>query len=102
MDINVPREVCERLEEVGYDVIYLTEVLPGDIEDEEILKWMEDNQTPILTRDKDFPENGGDLKITISSESCVKLTRRALRKLLDKQIFPNPLRGSWNAKKGKV
>ncbi|KXA89762.1 hypothetical protein AKJ39_04720 [candidate division MSBL1 archaeon SCGC-AAA259J03] len=102
MDINVPQEVCERLQEVGYDVIYLTEVLPGNIEDEEILRWMEDNQTPILTRDKDFPENGGDLKITITSESCVKLTRRALRKLLDKQIFSNPLLGSWNDKKDRA
>ncbi len=97
MDINVPREVCDRLQEIGYDTIYLTDIMPGDIEDEKILKWMESTKTPILTRDKAFPENGEDLKITIESESSVKLTRKALRKLISRHIFPEPLLGSWKA-----
>ncbi|KXA90941.1 hypothetical protein AKJ57_03115 [candidate division MSBL1 archaeon SCGC-AAA259A05] len=97
VDINVPREVCERLGEIGYEAVYLADILPDDVDDEKILEWMESTHTPILTRDKEFPENGMNLKITIDSESSVKLTRKALRKLMSRQIFPDPLLGSWGA-----
>lgn len=95
LDVNMPREVCERLQDLGYDSVYLTEIFSDDIDDNKILDWMEQHRTPILTRDKRFPENGGDLKITLEGESTVKMTRHALHKLMEKQIFPEPLAGSW-------
>lgn len=91
VDINVPREVSERLEDAGFDMIYLTEEFPQDTDDEEIFEWMETKKIPILTRDKRFPENGGNLKITLESQSPVKLTRKAFSKLIDLQIYPKPL-----------
>lgn len=95
IDVCIPREVGERLEDLGLETIYLTELFSWDEDDEEIFEWMEENQVPILTRDKDFPEDGGNLKITIEGESSVKLTRQATKKLIDKQIYPEPLVGSW-------
>ena len=98
VDVCVPREVSERLEDLGLETIYLTELFPFDEDDEEIFEWMEENQVPILTKDKNFPENGGNLKITLKGESTVKLTRQATKKLMEKQIYPNPLVGSWNGR----
>ena len=95
VDVCVPREVSERLEDIGLNTIYLTEIFSWDEDDEEIFEWMEENEVPILTRDKGFPENGGNLKITLEGESSVKLTRQALSKLLDESIYPEPLAGSW-------
>ena len=96
IDVCVPREVSERLEDLGLDTIYLTELFSWDEDDEQIFEWMEENDVPILTRDKGFPENGGNLKITLEGESSVKLTRQALSKLLDESVYPEPLAGCWD------
>ena len=95
VDVCVPREVSERLEDIGLNAVYLTELFSWDEDDEEIFEWMEENDVPILTRDKEFPENGGNLKITLKGESSVKLTRQALSKLLELRVYPEPLEGSW-------
>ncbi len=95
VDVCVPREVCERLEGLGLDTVYLTELFSWDEDDEEIFEWMEENEIPIVTRDKNFPENGGNLKITLKGESSAKLARQALSKLLNKGVYPEPLTGSW-------
>lgn len=96
IDVCVPREVSKRLEDLGLETIYLTDLFSWDVEDEKIFKWMQENDVPILTRDKDFPENGGNLKITLKGESSVKLTRQALSKLLEERVYPKPLAGSWD------
>ena len=95
LDVNMHREVCDRLRDLGFDSIYLTEVFPPDTEDEKIFEWMEQNHIPIITKDKRFPENGGNLKIVLEGESTVRLTRRALHKLMENMVYPDPLVGSW-------
>ena len=99
VDVCVPREVSERLEDLGLNTIYLTELFTFDEDDEEIFEWMEENEVPILTKDKNFPENGGNLKITLKGESTVKLTRQATKKLMELQIYPDPLIGGWEKRK---
>ena len=93
IDVNVPKEVCERLNGLGYEAIYLTELFSWDIEDEKIFEWMEENKVPIITRDKGFPENGGNLKVVVESESSIKLARQAISKLMDLHHYPKPLTG---------
>lgn len=95
VDANVPQEVCARLNDIGFNAIYLTDIWSGDAKDGKILDWMEAHEVPIITRDKSFPEDGRDRKIVIDSESPVKLTRRAVRELLTRNIYPSPLLESW-------
>lgn len=102
IDVCVPREVSKRLEDLGLETIYLTELFSWDVDDEKIFEWMEENDIPILTRDKSFPEDGGNLKITLEGESSVKLTRQALSKLMSKRVYPKPLDGSWDGSRNLV
>lgn len=93
VDVNVPREVCERLSEVGFDTKYVTDVFPEDTDDEKILDWIKRNRFILLTKDKNFPGNG--YKIILRSESTVKLSRESFDKLTKKKVFPRALTGSW-------
>ncbi len=95
VDVNVPREVCNRLSEMGFDTQYVTDVLAEDTDDERILDWIEQNQCLLLTKDKKFPENGNGHKITLRGESSVKLSRESFDKLAEKEVYPEPLTGAW-------
>lgn len=91
VDVNVPKEVCERLRELGFDTLYLTDILPSDTDDGKILEWIVKHHALILTRDKDLPEADGKNKIILLCKSPVKLTREAFMKLISRQVFPKPL-----------
>lgn len=91
VDINVPREVCERLRELGFDTLYLTDILPSDTDDGKILEWTVKHHALVLTRDKELPEAHGKHKIILVHQSTVKLTREAFMKLMSRQVFPKPL-----------
>lgn len=95
MDVNISREVCERLNKLGFNALYLTDVLPEDTDDEKILEWLVENRSIILTRDRDFPELEEERKITLMRQSSVKITREAFDKLSSRQVFPKPLTSSW-------
>jgi len=55
IDVNLPKKLAQRLRDMGFDVTYLTEVLPQNTKDEMIAEWMEENGALILTKDKRFP-----------------------------------------------
>ncbi len=95
VDVNVPREVCDRLSEMGFETQYVTDVFSEDTDDVKILQWMEKNHCYLLTKDKDFPENGNGHKIVLRGESSVKLSRESFQKLTEKGIYPQALTGAW-------
>ncbi len=95
VDVNVPREVCDRLSEMGFETQYVTDIFSEDTNDEKILEWMENNHCYLLTKDKDFPEGGNGHKIVLRGESSVKLSRESFQKLTEKDIYPRALTGSW-------
>jgi len=66
IDVNLPKKLAENLKKMGFDVTYLTEVLPQSTKDEEIAKWMEENDALILTKDKRFPATEGGSKIILA------------------------------------
>lgn len=88
IDVNIPKEVCEELRKLGFDAIYLTEVLPENAEDQKILRWIENHNALILTKDKRFPETEGGRRAVLASQSPSKLSREALRKLTVLGAFP--------------
>lgn len=90
VDVNVPKEVCERLRELGFDALYLTDIFCPDIDDGKILEWLAKRDALLLTRDRGLPETCG--KIILVSQSPVKLAREAFMKLLSRQVFPKPLK----------
>ncbi len=95
VDVNVPREVCDRLSEMGFETLYVTDIFSDDIDDNEILKWIEENHCYLLTKDKNFPEGGNGYKIVLKGESSVKLSRESFYKLTEKGIYPEALTGAW-------
>lgn len=97
VDVNVPREVCERLSEMGFETQYVTDILSEDTPDKKILDWMKQNHCVLLTKDKNFPDGGNGHKIILQSESSVKLSRESYEKLVENEVFPEPLTGSWRS-----
>lgn len=95
VDVNVPREVCNRLSEMGFDTKYVTDILAEDTDDERILDWMEQKHCLLLTKDKKFPDGGNGHKIILQGESSVKLSRESFNKLTEKEVYPEPLTGTW-------
>jgi len=85
VDINVPKKVCEELREIGINAIYLTDVLPSDVDDEKILRWMTDHDALILTRDKNFPGDDNGRKEVLVCQSPKKILKEALRKFAEKR-----------------
>ena len=94
IDINLPKKLSARLKEMGFDVVYLSEVLPHDTKDEIIAEWMEKNDALILTKDKRFPSTDGGKKIVLARLSPEKLTNEAVLKLIILGYFPEKLEDS--------
>lgn len=95
VDVNVPREVCQRLSEMGFETKYVTDIFSEDTDDRKILQWMEKKHCYLLTKDKEFPEGENGHKIVLKGESSVKLSRESFYKLTEKGIFPEALTGAW-------
>jgi len=88
IDVNLPKKLAENLKKMGFDVTYLTEVLPQSTKDEEIAKWMEENDALILTKDKRFPATEGGSKIILARLSYERLTNEAVLKLITLGYVP--------------
>jgi predicted nuclease of predicted toxin-antitoxin system len=54
-DESVDGQIVERLRQDGHDVLYIAEMEPG-ISDEQVLEKANENQSLLLTVDKDFGE----------------------------------------------
>jgi predicted nuclease of predicted toxin-antitoxin system len=94
VDMNLPKEVAKRLNELGFDVIYLSEVLPSNTKDEVIAEWMAAHNALILTRDKRFPTTEEGEKVILARLSERKLSREAVLNLVEMRCFPKGLEDS--------
>jgi uncharacterized protein with PIN domain len=94
VDMNLPKEVAKKLNELGFDVIYLSEVLPQNTKDEVIAEWMATHDALILTRDKRFPVTEGGKKLILARFSERKLSREAVLNLIETRCFPKGLEDS--------
>jgi Uncharacterized protein conserved in bacteria len=94
IDINLPKRLSERLKSMGFDVVYLSEVLSPDTKDEIIAAWMEKNDALILTRDKRFPATKGGKKIILARLSPERLTNEAVLKLIILGYLPEEFEDS--------
>jgi predicted nuclease of predicted toxin-antitoxin system len=54
-DENIPLLTVKKLREIGYDVLYISEISPG-LSDSEILKIGDKENRIVITFDKDFGE----------------------------------------------
>jgi predicted nuclease of predicted toxin-antitoxin system len=91
VDMNLPKEVARKLNELGFDVIYLSEVLPSDTKDEVIAGWIAAHDALILTRDKRFPTTEGGKKVILARLSERKLSKEAVLNLVEMRCFPKGL-----------
>ena len=88
IDVNLPKKLAQRLRDMGFDVTYLTEVLPQNTKDEMIAEWMEENGALILTKDKRFPATEDGKKIILARLSPERLTNEAVLKLMVMGYMP--------------
>jgi hypothetical protein len=88
VDMNLPKTIAKRLKELDFEVIYLSEVLPPDTKDEDIVKWMKKNNALILTGDKRFPLTEGGRKIILAKAKKEKVEREAILDLIEMRQFP--------------
>jgi predicted nuclease of predicted toxin-antitoxin system len=95
VDINIPKRIHEKLRELGFDAVYLKDVLPPDASDKKIVKWLRENRALILTKDKRFPETEDGKKIVLAGTTRLeKLSREAIHDLIVFRIFPHGLEDS--------
>ena len=93
VDVNISRKVYEKLKELGFDVVYVADVLGENAKDETIVKWMRRYRALILTRDKRFPTSNRR-KIVLATLPSDKLSKHALEKLVTLRVFPKGLEDS--------
>lgn len=91
IDVNLPKKLAENLRRMGFDVVYLTEILPQNTKDEDIAKWMKENDALILTKDKRFPATEGGNKVILARLSYERLTNEAVLKLITLGYVPEGL-----------
>jgi predicted nuclease of predicted toxin-antitoxin system len=94
VDLNIPKKVYRKLRSLGFDVVYLTDILPAKKSDRGIIRWMTENKSLILTRDKRFPETENGRKIVLAGLSSEKLAKEAVASLIILQVFPRGLEDS--------
>ncbi|HIH97214.1 MAG TPA: DUF5615 family PIN-like protein [Thermoplasmata archaeon] len=94
VDMNLPKRVAKRLNKLGFDVMYLSDIMPSDTKDEVIAKWMEENDALILTKDKRFPITEGGKKIILARINGRRLSREAVLTLIEMRCFPKGLEDS--------
>lgn len=90
-DVNVNREVESKLSSLGYSTAYLTDMFKKSAPDEEIMRWIEKGDRYIVTRDKSFTDDD-HRRVLLKGESVVKLARQALRGLVQREVYPEPLK----------
>ena len=93
VDVNISRKVYEKLKELGFDVVYVADVLGENAKDETIVRWMRRHNALILTRDKRFPVSG-KRKIVLATLPSEELSKHALEKLVTLRVFPRGLENS--------
>ena len=93
VDVNISRKVYGKLKELGFDVVYVADVLGENAKDETIVKWMRRHNALILTRDKRFPASNRR-KIVLATLPSEELSKHALEKLVTLRVFPKGLEDS--------
>lgn len=93
IDINVSNSVYERIKSLGFDVVRVVDIFPKGADDEDILRWMRDNDALIITYDKRFP-GANHRKVILACASKDEASSEAITKLITLRVFPKGLESS--------
>ncbi len=90
IDINVPRDVEESLDDLGFNTVYLTDEFDPGTDDDVLLSWIVSKGGFVVTRDKSFSRNEYRT-IKIHGEKELSLIKQAVKGLLARDVYPAPI-----------